>query len=466
MSMLDASFIRLESRETPMHVAGLNLFTLPDGVDEQRFMARLIDVLRSADTFRKPFGECVATGRAGPLGPLYWKKDEHLDIDYHVRHSALPAPGRYRELFALVGRLHSKLLDRSRPLWEVQLIEGVQDRQFALYLKMHHAAIDGVGALQIIEGMCSTNKKTRARHGPLSLETYEAYKKAKFGKDYVETPPTGREMKTIAEILQAQLKTGDHALGVLKGYAKTWMGAGGALAVPWYHVPRTSINRNVSGSRRFVAQSWELPRIKRIGRAIGGTVNDVVLAMCSGALRRYLLDRGELPRHSLRAMVPVSIRAKDDVSSANVVNFITADLGTRHEHVEKRIRVIMQSMLEGKELIRNMTAREAAVYSQMTQAPALLSSVLGLTDRFPAMSTTISNVPGPRKQLYWNGARLDGIYPVSAVFHGLALNITLVGYNNRLHFGITACRRAMPSVQRLIGHMEESLAELEQMIAV
>jgi diacylglycerol O-acyltransferase len=461
--MLDASFIRLESRQTPMHVAGLNLFTLPDGVDEQRFMARLVEVLRSVDQFRKPFGEYVTTGKTGPLGPLYWAPDENLDIDYHVRHSGLPEPGGCRELFALVGRLHSKVLDRSRPLWEAQLIEGLQNRQFALYLKMHHAAIDGVGALHIIEGMCSTNKKTRARYSPLSLEAYEAYKKARFGEGFTEKPPTGREMKTIAEILRDQIQTSENVLGLLRGYSKTWLGAGGALAVPWYHVPRTSINRNVSGSRRFVAQSWDLARIKNIGKAVGGTVNDVVLAMCSGALRQYLLDRGELPRHSLKAMVPVSMRSKGDMSSANVVNFITADLGTTHDDPEKRIRVIMQSMREGKELIRNMSAREASIYTQLTQAPALLSSILGLAEKYPGMSTTISNVPGPRKQLYWNGARLDGIYPVSAVFHGLALNITLVGYNDRLHFGITACRRAMPHVQRIIQDMEDALVELELM---
>jgi diacylglycerol O-acyltransferase len=463
---MDAGFLQLESRETPMHVAGLNLFSLPEGADEERFLGKLGDVLCSVDDFRKPFGEYVTTGKAGPLGPLYWQKDEHLDIEYHVRHSALPEPRRYRELFALVGRLHSTLLDRSRPLWEAHLIEGLPDRQFALYLKMHHAAIDGAGALHIIEGMCAPNKKTRARHSPLSREAHEAYKKAKFGKEYGQKPPTKRELKSVAEALRAQFDASSNIYGVLKGYTKTWMGRGGALAVPWHHVPRTSLNRHVSGARRYVAQSWDMGRIKRIGRAVGGTVNDVVLAMCSGALRRYLIEHGELPKDSLKAMVPVSLREKGDVTSANVVNFITADLGTHHADPEDRMETILASMREGKDLIRGMSKREANIYTQLTQVPLMLSTVLGLADHLPpALSTTISNVPGPRKQLYWNGARLNGIYPVSAVFHGLALNITLVGYNNRLDFGITACRRAMPQVQRLIDYMEESVVELEEMLA-
>lgn len=465
VSMLDASFLHLESRETPMHVAGLNLFTLPEGADEREFMHELSQVLRSVQEFRKPFGEFITTGRTGPMGPLYWKRDDDLDIDYHVRRSRLPEPGRYRELFVLVARLHSTLLDRNRPLWVAYLIEGLQDRQFALYLKMHHAAIDGAGALHIIEGMCSANRRLRARHSPLSIEAYEAYKKARFGNNYGEPAATRRQLKSVAEALRQQLEAPSHVYGLLKGYAKTWLGAGGALAVPWYQVPRTSLNRNVSGARRYVAQSWELQRFKRVSRAVGGTVNDVVLAVCGGALRRYLLDLDDLPRHSLKAMVPVSLRAANDVTSANVVNFITANLATKHADPDTRMRVIMDSMREGKELIRGMTAREASIYGSLTQTPLLLSALLGLADRFPALSTTISNVPGPQKQLYWNGASLDGIYPVSAIFHGLALNITLVGYNGRLHFGITACRRSLQRVQRLVDHMDDALTELESMIA-
>ena len=141
IELTDAAFLYVESRETPMHVGGINLFEFPEGADEQKFIRRLADAYLSTTELREPFGDYVTTGALGRFGPLYWKKDDDLDLDYHVRHSALPQPGRYRELFALTSRLHGTLLDRNRPLWEVHLIEGLQNRQFAVYSKLHHAII-------------------------------------------------------------------------------------------------------------------------------------------------------------------------------------------------------------------------------------------------------------------------------------------------------------------------------------
>ena len=169
IDLADASFLYLERREVPMHVGGLFLFTPPENEDREAFLANLYDTLCSSEELRPPFGEYVTTGRAGPVGGLYWEKDRNIDLDYHVRHSALPQPGRFRELFALVSRLHSTLLDRNRPLWEVYLIEGLESGQVALYMKLHHATIDGVGALKLVEAMCSTSPKTRTPHSPLSL---------------------------------------------------------------------------------------------------------------------------------------------------------------------------------------------------------------------------------------------------------------------------------------------------------
>ncbi len=196
-------------------------------------------------------------------------------------------------------------------------------------------------------------------------------------------------------------------------------------------------------------------------KAIDGTLNDVVLAMCAGALRKYLIVRDELPKHSLKAMAPVSLREEGDLESANAVGFITADLATNIADPEKRIRAIQESMRAGKDLLSGMTPREAALFMQLTQLPAILTSVLGLAATFPAFSTVISNVPGPREQLFWNGARLDGIYPASIVFDGFAMNITLVSYHKSLDFGIVACRRSLPQIQRIIDYLEDSLQELE-----
>jgi diacylglycerol O-acyltransferase len=461
IDLADAGFLYAERRETPMHVGGVNLYTLPPGVSEGEFVQALeIDSISAAE-MRPPFGEFVATGRAGPLGPLYWEQDESIDLDYHVRHSALPRPGRYRELFSLVSRLHSTLLDRNRPLWEMHLIEGLSNRQFAVYMKMHHAAIDGVGSMQLTQGICSPDPGFTTNDLPMSLSAYERFLSSVPTPSSRRVIPKEGELRNVAEALKQQFDTSTHLFNALRRFGGAFFGRSGNLAVPWHNVPATSINTNVTGGRRFVAQSWDFARIKAVCKAMDGTVNDIVLAMCSGALRRYLESRNELPKHSLKAMAPVSLRDKDDYSSGNAVGFITADLATNIADPERRVRAIQESMAAGKDLLKGMSQREASIFFQLTQAPALLTSILGLAAQFPAFSTVISNVPGPREQLYWNGARLDGIYPASIIVDGFAMNITLVSYHQSLDFGIVACRRSLPQIQRMIDHLEEALTELE-----
>ncbi len=464
IDLAEAGFLYLETREVPMHVGGVNLFEFPERANRRKFMARLDESYRSTTELRKPFAHRVAHGALGRFGPLYWEHDPDLDLDYHVRHSALPKPGRYRELFALVARLHSSLLDRSRPLWEVHLIEGLKNRQFAVYTKMHHATIDGVSGIRLTKGTCSPDPEANTDLSPLSLEAHERYKAQHGHARDTDLAPSESELKAMAEFFNAQFDTSAHFLGVIKNYAATWLGFGDGLAVPWRHVPHTAINTQVSGTRRFVAQSWSIDRVRAVSEATDATINDVVLAMCSGALRRYLEDQGDLPEHSLRAMVPVSVREKDDFDSAVAVSYIVADLGTRHDDPADRLEAIVESTRAGKEMLGELTAREASLYATLLQTPLFIASMMGVADWFPPVSTVISNVPGPKKQLYWNGAPLLGSYPLSAVFHGFALNITFISYRGNLDFGIIACRRSVPRVQRVIDYLEQSLTELEEMV--
>lgn len=464
IDLADAGFLYLETREAPMHVAGLNLHQFPEGANQRKFMARVGEAYRSTTELRKPFAHRVTHGALGRFGPLYWEHDEDLDLDYHVRHSALPKPGRYRELFALVSRLHSTLLDRSRPLWEVHLIEGLKDRQFAVYTKVHHAMMDGVSGVRLTEGSCSPDPEANTDISPLSLEAHEQFKAQHGHVPRGDLEPSEFELKSIAEFFKAQFDTSAHFLGVIRNYAETWLGMGHGLAVPWRHVPHTGINTHVSGARRFVAQSWNIDRIKAVAKAADITLNDVVLAMCSGALRRYLESQGEQPEHSLRALVPVSVRKKDDFDTSVAISYIVADLGTRHRDPVDRLEAIVESTRAGKGMLSELTPREASLYATLVQTPLFVASMMGVADWFPPVSTVISNVPGPREQLYWNGSPLLGTYPVSAVFHGFALNITFVGYNDSLDFGIIACRRSVPRVQRLIDYLEDSLTELEEMV--
>jgi WS/DGAT/MGAT family acyltransferase len=412
--------------------------------------------MRTAEALQPPFGDKLKIGRLGVMGPMYWEPDNSLDLEYHIRHSALPKPGRFRELFALVSRLHGTLLDRNRPLWEMHLIEGLQDRQFAVYSKFHHAAIDGVRSIHLTQSMYSPDPNERILHSPLSMAARDRYVEALH-----VAPPSEETMRNVAERLKATFDTSAHLLGAVRQYAGAWMGRGGPLVVPWMDVPKSTINTRVDGARRFVAQSWPFARIRAVGKALDGTFNDAVLAMCAGALRTFLLNHGELPAHSLKSMVPVSLRKPGDIDSSNAVGAISADLATNIKDPVQRFRAIKASMEAGKALFQDMSPDEASLFLQLIQMPGLILIPLGLGSRFPPYSTVISNVPGPRQPMYWNGARLEGIYPASIVTEGIALNITLVTYDTQVDFGIMACRRSLPQVQRFIDYLEESLAELE-----
>ena len=380
IDLLDSGFLHLETPETPMHVGGLSLFELPPRVHQRKFMARIGEVYRSTTELRKPFAHRVTHGALGRLGPLYWEHDPDIDLEYHIRHSALPAPGRYRELFALVSRLHSTPLDRSRPLWESHLIEGLQKRQFAVYTKLHHATIDGVSGIRLTEGTCSPDPDAITDLSPLSIEAHEKYK-AEHGYSRGTVHEASEfELKAVADFLKAQFDTSTHFLGLIKSYAATWLGMGNGLAVPWRHVPHTMINTRVSSSRRFVAQSWSIDRVRAVSKAAGVTINDVVLAMCSGALRRYLEEQDELPEHSLRALVPVSVRHKNDFDSAVAISYIIADLGTRHEDPADRLEAIVESTRAGKKMLSELTSEEASLYATLMQTPLFVASMMGVAD--------------------------------------------------------------------------------------
>ena len=442
-----------------MHVGGVNLYTLPEGADEQEFLHGLADNLRDLDQFLPPFGDRLKTGLLGLAGPAYWEPDPALDIDYHIRHSALPKPGRYRELFNLVSRLHGTLLDRSRPLWEIHLIEGLQNRQFAMYSKTHHAAVDGARAVHVARSMLSSDPGARLPDSPLSMAAWERYRDRLGSRHPGDI--SDEEIRNVAEILKARLDTGVNLYGALKRFTLAWAGQGGSLALPFRHVPRSSLSGSVDGARRFVAQSWPFARIRAVGKAFDGTFNDAVLAMCAGALRIYLEKHAELPEQSLKALVPVSVRQQGDIDSSNAVAGISADLATNIKDPARRFAAIQASVRAGKAFYNDMSSSEIQLMTMVMQAPSMLLVPLGLASRLPAVNTTISNVPGIQEPMYWNGARLDGSYPASIVMDGMALNITLVTYDQNVDFGITACRRSVPQVQRLIDYLEQSLVELE-----
>lgn len=449
LSAVDASFLYMEKATTPMHVGGLHLFSYPEDAGDDWLQGILADL--DARDVQPPFDQKLAQ----PLRRLrlpYWTEDAALDLDYHVRHSALPRPGRYRELFSLISRLHSTQLHRDRPLWEMHFIEGVENNRFALYGKMHHALVDGMSATRLFRAAMSTDPYQR------DMPPMWAYR-----RQVAEGGDVSRgALRAMADNIQSQVGAVPGAVRGLASFAGGILKRGPHGMVAPYNSPRTSFNRPISAARRFVAQSWSLTRIKKVAKKLDATVNDIVLAMSSSALRQYLLSHDELPKKSLTAMAPVSVRPADSTELGNAVSAILVSLATDVEDAGERLRAIQQSIGAGKALLGSMTSTEILLYTNFTALPSGLPLMLKMAGHTrPPFNLTISNVPGPRENLYWNGAKLEGSYPVSIVVDGSGINITVTSFADSLDFGIIACRRSVPRAQRLIDYLEAGLQELE-----
>jgi diacylglycerol O-acyltransferase len=442
LGTVDTSFLLAENRQTPMHTGGLMLFSYPEGANED-WLHRTLSGNDDPDAVQYPFNQKVVWPLRR-LGLPHWVADRDLDTHYHVRHSALPKPGRYREMFALVSRLHSTRLHRDRPLWEAHIIEGVEGNRFALYMKTHHSMIDGVGAMRMLRACLSSDPNKRDMPAPWNTSR---------SRGSAPPPPNPRGAAAAA--------TG--ALGgVLKFAAAVRHRDKHGMIAP-FQTPLTILNGRVTGARRLVAQSWSLSRIKKTAKALNATVNDIVLAMSGGALRRYLADLNALPEKPLTAMTPVSFRPADAEIEGNSFSVVFASLATELGDPLDRLRAIQQSMGEAKRLLRSMNTADIPIFTSIVALPVLVPHLIRVSGRTrPTFNVTVSNVPGPREQLYWNGAPLEGMYPLSIVSHGQALNITVTSCGESLDFGIVACRRSVPSAQRLIDHLDDAFNELER----
>ncbi|MDD5333605.1 MAG: wax ester/triacylglycerol synthase family O-acyltransferase [Rhodoferax sp.] len=440
----DSAFLWMETRHQPMHVAGLNLYTPPPGAGPD-FIAELLAEWRQHLAAQSPFNLRPVLR----LGLWYWEEDEEFELDYHLRHLALPRPGRIRELLAMVSRLHGNLMDRNRPLWEAYVIEGLPEGRFATYIKIHHALVDGVSGARIMaQGLSLTAEENKP---PLWTQKYEQQSTSK------RSPPG-----LLAQLANAARAGREILPGIGSGlFDLLHLGQGDDAAALPFQAPPTPFNVEISGSRRFAAQSYSLARFKRLGEAAGATVNDITLAICAGALRKYLQAQKALPRKPLIAMVPVSLRGETD-AGGNQVSLLLANLATHLSDPLKRLARIVQSTSQAKERLRSMPRLQKLAHGITSISPMGAAMLTGSARQHPLFNVIISNVPGARETLFLNGARLDEVYPVSIPTQYLALNITISGYADKLGFGYIACRRSVPALQRMLDYTDESIAELEQ----
>jgi diacylglycerol O-acyltransferase len=453
MPPTDSVFLLSETREQPMHVGSLQLFVPPEGasaIDVRAMFDEALEQDEVAPLFQKRPRRTITS-----LGQWGWELDQQFDLEHHVRRSALPQPGRVLELLALCSRLHSTLLDRKRPLWEMHLIEGLSDGRYAAYFKVHHALVDGVSALRLLNRMMSPDPDERNMKPPWAV-----LPRQRSHRDGGSPLDGARDaMRLLGE-----------AAGLGPAFARTVQRAlreqTGTMSLS---APKSMFNVPITGARRFAAQSWPIERIRRVGKATETTVNDVVLAMCAGALRRYLIGMEALPDAPLIAMVPVSLRGEDSSSGegGNAVGTVMCNLATHLDDPAERLTAISRSMQDGKDALKSMTPTQILLMSAIGISPLAILPALGLTGSVrPPFNLVISNVPGPREPLYWNGARLDGLYPLSIPLDGQAVNITCTSYSSEIAFGLTGCRRTVPHLQHLLGYLGDEIEALEEAAGV
>ena len=454
LNQLDTSFLRMESERTPMHVAGLMVFTLPENA-EPHYLQDLYDAISKSPVNLYPFNCKLKEGTFG-VGSS-WDVDENIDIDYHVRHSALPYPGGEKELGILVARLHSHPMDLSRPPWEFHLIEGLENNRYALYFKTHHSAIDGMGAMGMITRWLSDDPLASNGYGPWSMENN--YKENAKKKGGAEKNILSRSLDVIREQANATVELSNAVYHMSKPSENPEGGMSSAI-----NTPKTRFNTRITQQRRVATQLYDVSRFKALSKATGATINDVCLAVLGAATRRYLLELDALPEKPLVASIPIALPRPDGKPGNAVAGFV-CPLETDKSDPKHRIQTINAVTSRTKKQLNGMSLKALNQFSFMGVAPLMLSQMAGIGKVIPPLfNLVVSNVVAPQKKLYLKGSELEALYPISLLFDGYALNVTIVGYSDKVAMGFVGCRAATPSLQRLAVYTGDALEELEKAV--
>ncbi len=480
---LDATFLYLETGAQFGHVSSVSIYEKPadrpdyDPLSEWR--AQVERRLHLLEPLRRRL-------RVVPLGldHPYWIEDPDFDLDFHVRHTAVAPPGDDHQLAELTARIVGRPLDRDRPLWESYVIEGLADDRFAILTKVHHSTVDGASGAELLTMMLDRTPEGDDIPEPVDLPhpdrvpgDLEMMGRAtanlvrKPGRAILLTVRTAREIgkatRNPALVAAAnQVRGGLRGpLGTILNLGRSREEGGSAVGPLPSRAPRTPFNDVITPHRRLALRSTPLADVKAVKNALGATVNDVVMAMCAGGLRRWLEAHDALPDEPLVAMVPVSIRTGEEVERwTNRVSAIFAVIPTDEPDPLKRVEKVHHSMVDAKQLFDAVPAEELADFAAFPP-PAVFSQAMRtatrLTGRFRTpVNVVISNVPGPRESLYSAGAELQHYYPVSTIVDGQGLNITVQSYRDTLDIGLVACRELVPDVWDLAEYIVEDLAEI------
>jgi diacylglycerol O-acyltransferase len=477
LTSLDAQFLALESARQTGHVGGLAVLdpsTAPggkiDGGDIQRLLGERLPAL---PPFRWKLAE-VPLGLDFP----YWIEDPDFDLDFHVRELALPPPGSHEQLAEQVARIVARPLDRSRPLWELYLIHGLEDDCSAVLTKIHHAVIDGISGAEIMGLLLDLVPEGRPPPEPVTAPGMEE-RPGQLGMLARGLLGVPRYPVRLLRSLPSTIPNVDEVPAIFGGIpgagtvgriASRVQGVvtdGAARGRNTLQAPKTKFNGRISPHRRFAFGQLSLDEVKEVKKARGVTVNDVVVSICAGAVRRWLVEHDDLPDEPLVAQIPVSVRTDEQVGTyGNRIMLMSAPLFTDEPRPVRRLEETHAAMVDMKERHKALPASLLQGANELIP-PAVFSRAAQLTFRLstsrpgrPAWNLVISNVPGPQFPLYMAGARLVANYPVSVITDGMGLNITVMSYDGHLDFGIVADRDLMPDVHLMIDWLGEELAAL------
>jgi diacylglycerol O-acyltransferase len=454
LSTIDAGFLLTETHNSPKHVAGLQVFRLPPRKGTAWLRALLRDMRQAPPGF--PFNQKVYTGN--PLQPEL-VTDRQLEIDYHVRHTVLPHPGSDRQLLDVVARLHANLLDRDRPLWEFHLIEGLSDRRFAFYTKIHHALCDGITFTRWFVQSGSTD--------PAALDSRPIWQRDEAPRPAGDEPSYAQMVRDGIKVLGGGIQT---AVGLSKLSARLltrrFWERDARIALP-LSAPKTPLNVVPGSARSLATTAYPLARIRAIAKSQGCTVNDVVMTLCDLAVSRYFRETGTAIDTPLVAYMPVNLRSTTDAADGNLISLLQIRLARDHTDPLDALHQVRQSIASAREVFGGVSRPAVQFYSLLVALIAQLEETFRLDGLLPPVNNlVVSNVPGPKQTLYFRGAEAISVYPVSALPPMTALNVTACSYAGTLFFGLVAGRRAIPDLPRLTGFLDEACEQLAERAGV
>jgi WS/DGAT/MGAT family acyltransferase len=451
--MLDLMFFLTESIDNPRHVGSVLIFRKP-ARGGARVVEEIVAAYRKAKP-RAPFNRIPVFRKSGlPL----WQEVPGIDARHHVRHVSLPAPGTDEQLHELVADLHAPMLERHRPGWKLYVIDGLEGGRFALYHKCHHALVDGESGMEVLRRSLATSAADRRIRTTIELEHPERPRRAPQGLQAL----LEREARVLARrtysIGMGSLFLVEQALGGLRGYSPRRVRA--------FTAPHTPMNEPIYNSRAVSHAVLPLARMKRVAKCTGTTLNDVTLCVLDAAVNRYLRDRGETPDHPLVAICPVSLRDAGAKEATTNVSAIWPPLGPVRAPIDRRLRAIAANTRAAKAELGSLGKPVAYAYAVMAFA---LSETLAIArpealGLLPA-NLLISNVRGPERPLYLNGARLEALFPVSTLIAGVGLNVTFMSYAGQVVLGFTANGAALPEVESLARYTVQAFDRLEHATA-